>query len=223
MELKTNYEGTNLDNELNQRRRAQALSLFLDTKQAKYLEMVARTGSLLRIALGADKACTLSAEGIMHEIFCDIIDGTRVWDEDNYNLEQILWTNIRSEVSALTKKEKRYVLTSNSQEGDESESNQGMDEFINDKPDDIEGNIDAENIENYCSSVILKDDEDAQIVFNEMLTGKKQKQIAEYLGISVEKAETTIRGIKRKISKQIPFHMIENLPFKLINKIINQS
>lgn len=213
-----------MNNELNQRRRAEEISSFLEIKAETYLKMIKRINKLLSFYLGEDKADTIRAEGIMHEIFCDIIDGTRKWDMKKFNLEQVLWTDIRSEVSALAKKEKRYVLTytPQSEEGNNDDLN-AMDNLANTSPDAIEGMIDAETLENYCRDVILKDDIDEQIIFNEMLTWKKQKQIADELGISVEKAEKSVRNIRRKISKQIPYHMIKNLPIQLIDKILNQS
>jgi len=72
-------------------------------------------------------------------------------------------------------------------------------------------------------NTILKDNEDAQIVLNELLLSKTQKQIAEDLGLSVRESEYTIRKIRRNVSAQIPFHLLENLPADLKDKIINYN
>ncbi len=212
-----------MNNELNQGRRAKAVSLFLANDQKTYLDMIYKTQKMLGNFLGFDDSIPSLAEGIMHEIFGDIIDGTRAWDKDKWKLEQVLWKNIFSEVSARVKKEKRYVLSPDCDDGDSEGAIKSINNLINTPPEDIEGNIDAETIEEFCRDKILIDDEDAQIVFNEMLTGKKQKQIADYLGITVEVVENTIRNIRRKIAKQIPFYLIENLPIDLKDKILKQT
>ena len=207
--------------ELNQAGRAKAISSFLDTKRDTYLKMISKTRQLLTIYMGQGSLQFFNAEDIMHEIFSDIIDGTRTWDMDKWELEQVLWNVIYSEVSNLAKKERRYIPALNSPDEDDTEA--GMDKLVSTPPNDIEGSIDAEAIENYCMDVILKDNIDAQIVFNEMITGKKQKQIAEYLGISIIKTEDTIKYIRKKIKAQIPFHLIENLPFDLKDKLLNNK
>lgn len=212
-----------MDPENNQKQRAIAISTFIEQQQNTYLSILHRTKKMLGMYLGYSKKNTSLAEGLMNEVFSDIIDGTRKWDMEKLKLEQVLRMNVKSEVYARVKKELRYLSTPVVSNGYDEEPGKTFDDLINTPPADIEGKIDADAIENYCCNVILKDDLDAQIVFNEMLTGKKQQQIAAYLGITVEQAEIIIRSIRRLISKQIPNHLIENIPKQLKLKILNQK
>ncbi len=203
--------------------KAQAVTAFLSAKPERYLAMVYNVEKRLKFYLGEEKVSTALAKEVMSEVIFDVIDGKRKWDMNKFSAEQVLWYNIPSEVSALVKKELRYVPINGQTADDDDDNSNSIENLASTPAEDIEGNLDAENIENYCLDVIFKDDLDAQIVFNEMLKGMKQKQIAEDLGISIEQAESIIRNIKRKISKQIPYHMIENIPFKLKDKILNQT
>ena len=213
-----------------QSRRAAAIDSFLKTNKTAYWKMLNRIRKLLGIYLGYERTRTSIAKDIMNEIFGDIIDGTRAWDMEKSTIEQVLWANINSEVSNIARKEKKYVLIPafDYEENDNDNENnnhnpKGMDSLINTPPEDIEGKIDTNAIEDYCMNEILKDDEVAQIVFMEMCEDKKQKQIAAYLGYSIEKTKVILRNIRRKISKQIPYHLIENLPIDLIDKILKQK
>jgi DNA-directed RNA polymerase specialized sigma24 family protein len=205
------------------KQKAHAIKSFIDKQPDTYLNMLHKTRLRLGTALGFNSRATTLAEGIMNEVFSDIIAGIRKWDMEKLKLEQVLWMNLRSEVSARVKKEKRYLPTPVVSEIGEDEQGRNIDDLVNTKPEDIEGAIDAKTIEAYCFDVILKDDEDAQIIFNEMLEGKKQQQISNELGIAMEETETTIRGIRRKIAKQIPRYMLLNLSQSLREKILNQT
>ena len=129
----------------------------------------------------------------------------------------------RSEISNLAKKERRFVSANKPGNGENDDADPDFDFLINTRPEDVEGSIDAVAIEDYCMNTILNDDEDAQIVLNEMLSGKTQKQIAEDLGLTVRESENIIRKIRRNISSQIPFHLLENLPVDLKDKIISYN
>jgi hypothetical protein len=205
------------------KQKALAIKSFMDLQPDTYLNMVHRAKIRLGTALGFSSRTTTLAEDIMNEVFCDIISGTRKWDMEKFKLEQVLWENIRSEVSARAKKEIRYVLTPTISNGGDDESGRSIDDIISTKPEDVEGQVDAETIETYCCNVILKDDEDAQKVFNEMLNGKRQKDIADDLGMTVRETEAKIRNIRRMVSKQLPRYLMENLTKSLITKILNQT
>jgi hypothetical protein len=205
------------------KQRALAVESFSKNQQDTYLNILHRAKIKLGVALGFSTRVTTIAQGIMNEVFSDIIDGTRKWDMEKLKLEQVLRMNMKSEVSARVKKEIRYIPTPALNETGDDDTGRCMDDLINTKPEDVEGTVDAETIESYCYDIILKGDEDAQIVFNEMLTGKKQQQIAKELGITLDEAETTIRSIRRKISRELPRYMLENLPKLLITKILNQQ
>lgn len=204
------------------KQRAEEVEFFIKNKKNTYLNMVHKTKQRLGLALGFSPRITTLAEGIMNEVFSDIIDGTREWNMEKYKLVQVLWTNIKSEVSARVKKEKRFVPIFAASEANEN-NGKCIDDLINTKPEDIEGTIDAETIQSYCFDTILGNDEDAQIVLDEMLKGKKQKQIAEYLGTTPDEVEIKIRNIRRTVAKQLPQYMLENLPKSLITKILNQT
>ena len=62
-------------------------------------------------------------------------------------------------------------------ENESGDNNNDIDSIINIEPEDIEGIIDAESIERYCFEKILNGDRMGQIILNEMLEGKTQKQI----------------------------------------------
>lgn len=205
------------------KQKALAIKSFINEQPDTYLNMLHKAKLRLGLALGFNTRVTTLAEGIMNEVFSDIIAGTRKWDMEKHKLEQVLWMNLRSEISARVKKEKRYLPTQVVSEISEDEQGRSIDDLVNIKPEDVEGAIDAKTIESYCFDIILKDDEDAQIIFNEMLEGKKQQQISKELGITLEEAETTIRGIRRKIAKQIPRYMLSNLSKSLREKILNQT
>ena len=205
------------------KQRALAVESFTKNQQATYLNILYRAKIRLGMALGFSTRVTTIAQGIINEVFSDIIDGTREWDMGKLKLEQVLWMNMKSEVSARVKKERRYIPTPVINDTGEDDTGRCMDDLINTKPEDVEGTMDADNLENYCAKVILKDDEDAQIVFNEMLNGKKQKDIADDLGLTVRETEAKIRSIRRRVSKQIPHYMLENLNKSLITKIFNQT
>ena len=209
--------------EIIQSRRAAAIGSFLKTNGDTFLKMLNKIRKLLRIYLGYKGTNASIEKGIMNEILGDIIDGTRAWDMDKSTIEQVLWANINSEVFNFARKEKKYIFIPAAEYEENENSIKGMDLLINAPPEDIEGKIDTDAIENYCMNEILKDEEEAQIVFMEMCENKKQKQIASELGLSVEKTKGLIRNIKRKISKQIPYHLIENLPHDLIDKILKQK
>jgi len=204
------------------KQRAEAVEFFIKNQKDTYLNMVYKTKQRLGMALGFSLRIITLAEGIMNEVFSDIIDGTREWNMEKYKLEQVLWMNIKSEVSARVKKEKRFVPTMAASNADEDDG-KCVDDLINTKPEDVEGSVDAETIESHCFDIILKDDEDAQIVLNEMLKGKTQKEIADDLGLSIRESESKIRSIRRRVSRQLPRYMLENLPKSLITKILNQS
>jgi len=205
------------------KQKALAVQSFIKQQPDKYLNMVHNAKMRLGAALGFNSKTITLAEGIMNEVFSDIIAGTRAWDMEKHKLEQVLWMNMKSEVSARVKKEIRYIPTPAVNEMGEDDTGKSFDDLVYTKPEDVEGTVDAKTIESYCFGVILKDDEDAQIVFDEMLKGKKQKQIAEYLGTTTEEVEIKIRDIRRKIARQIPHYMLENLPKSLITKILNQK
>lgn len=211
-----------MDNELNMKK-AHAVAAFLNAKPERYLAMVYHTEKRLKFYLGEEKVTTALAEQVMSEVINDVIDDTRKWDMSKYSAEQVLWYNIRSEVSALVKKERRYVPVNGRIADVDDDNNNSIEDLASTPAEDIEGNIDAGNLEKYCLEIILKDDVDAQIVFLEMLQGKYQAEIADYTHYKVEEVEKIIRSIRRKISKQIPYHMIENIPFKLKDKILNQT
>ena len=193
---------------------------FINNNHDTYLNMIDWAQSMLCDFLGPQFIKSNTGEGIMHEVIGDLIDGTRKWEINKFTPEQMLWGNIKSEVSNVAKKEIRLVPTGKPP-GDNDEYNDDIDTLINTPPEDVEGEIDADEIENYCRDVILKDDIDAQIIFNEMLTGKTQKQIAEYLGLNADTIESSIRTIRRKISRQFPRHLLQNLPIDLKLKILN--
>lgn len=193
---------------------------FIKNNRDIYLKMIDWAQSMLCDFLGPQFIKSNTGEGIMHEVIGDLIDGTRKWEINKFTPEQMLWGNIKSEVSNVAKKEIRLVPTGKPP-GDNDEYNDDIDTIINTSPEDVEGEIDADEIENYCRDVILKDDIDAQIIFNEMLTGKTQKQIAEYLGLNTDTVESSIRTIRRKISRQFPRHLLQNLPIDLKLKILN--
>ncbi len=199
--------------------RRKAIQYFINSNRKSYLDMVEYARKELGIFLGLEFMKTCKAEEIMNEIFGDLIDGTRAWDMNKFKLEQIMWGCIDSEVSNLAKKEKRYVSVDIPHNNDDEDGNPKMDILINTKPQDIEGSIDADIIEKHCRDVILGDDEDAQIIFNEMIKEHKPKSISLDLGITADEAEITIRKIRRRISKNIPYHLLQNLPEDLIEKI----
>ncbi len=212
--------GDNLENSEQAKCRFSVIEEFISNHHDIYLKMIDWAQSMLCDFLGPQFIKSNTGEGIMHEVIGDLIDGTRKWEINKFTPEQMLWGNIRSEVSNVAKKEIRLVPTSKSP-GDNDEYNDDIDKLINTPPEDVEGLIDADEIENHCRDVILKDDIDAQIIFNEMLTGKTQKQIAEYLGLNVDKVESSIRTIRRKISRQFPRHLLQNLPIDLKLKMLN--
>ena len=201
--------------------RRKAIKDFINSNRKLYFDMIEYARKKLGIFLGPDFMKTCKAEEIMNEIFGDLIDGTRTWDMHNLKLEQIMWRCIDSEVSNLAKKEKRYVSVDNLRNSDDEDCNPKIDILINTEPDDIEGSIDADNLENYCRDVILAGDIDAQIILNEMIKDHKPKMISLDLGISESEAETAVRKIRRRISRNIPYHLIQNLPKDLIEKIQN--
>lgn len=204
------------------KQRAEAVEFFIKNQKDTYLNMVYKTKQRLGMALGFSPRITTLAEGIMNEVFSDIIDGTREWNREKYKLVQVLWMNIKSEVSARIKKEKRFVPTMALSKADEDDG-KCVDDLINTLPDDVEGSVDAETIESHCFDIILKDDEDAQIVLNEMLKGKTQKEIADDLGLSIRESESKIRSIRRRVSRQLPRYMLEHLPDLQKEKILNQK
>ncbi len=205
------------------KQRALAVESFSKNQQDTYLNILYRTKIRLGMALGFSSRITTIAQGIMNEVFSDIIDGTREWDMERLKLEQVLWINMKSEVSARVKKEIRYIPTPVINDTGEDDTGRCMDDLISTKPEDVEGTIDANTIESHCFDIILKDDEDAQIVLNEMLNGKKQKDIADDLGLTVRETEAKIRSIRRRVSNQIPHYMLKNLNKSLITKILNQT
>ena len=211
-----------MDNELNMEK-AQAVTAFLSAKPERYLAMVYNVEKRLKFYLGEEKVSTALAKEVMSEVIFDVIDGKRKWDMNKFSAEQVLWYNIPSEVSALVKKELRYVPVNGRIEDVDDDNSNSIENLASTPAEDIEGNIDAGNLEKYCLEIILKDDVDAQIVFLEMLQGKYQAEIADYTHYKVEDVEKIIRSIRRKISKKIPYHMIENIPFKLKDKILNQT
>jgi len=154
-----------------------------------------------------------------------LIDGTRPWDMDKHSLEQVVNQNLRSEISNLAKKEKRYVIIKDffDEDNEDDNYNTEMDKLVHTQAEDIEGKMDAEAILTFCNDKILKDDEDGKIVLDEMLQGKKQKDIASYLGITVEEAEVHIRRIRRKIRAELPSSLLKNIPENLINKMPNNK
>ena len=205
------------------KQRVLAVESFSKNQQDTYLNILYRTKIRLGMALGFSSRITTIAQGIMNEVFSDIIDGTREWDMGRLKLEQVLWMNMKSEVSARVKKEIRYIPTPVINDTGEDDIGRCIDDLINTKPEDIEGTMDADTLEDYCAKVILKGDEDSQIVFYDMIKEKKQQQISKELGITLDETETTIRSIRRRISREIPRYMLENLPKSLVTKILNQK
>lgn len=212
-----------MDNDNDFRYKAELINNFVKQCPKIYLGMINRAKKLLGLYLGFGEKYTSLAEGIMHEIFGDLIDGTRKWDVKELKLEQVLWTNIKSEVSNRVKKEKRYISTPAGKSVEYEQAEKNFDEIIVTPPDDIEGQIDAKELEDYIMNVIFKDDEDSQIILSEMLLVKKQKEIAEYLGLTVDEVEYKIRNIKRKISKNIPRYLLDNISTELKTKILKQQ
>ncbi len=210
-----------MNNDTNQNPRLNAISSFLVTQPGAYLNILNSIRKQLFICLGSDNGKIHCAEEIIQEVMGDLIDGTRSWDMKKYNIAQVLRMNAKSEISNLVKKECRYILTGNNPGRDDDDPDGDMDKLVNTLPDDIEGSIDAEEIENYCTDVILRDDEDAPYIFDDMLEGKTQKQISVNLGIPLNKVENTIRKIRRNISQKLPIHFLENIPLELKLKILN--
>ncbi len=149
-----------MDNALNMKK-AHAVAAFLSAKPERYLAMVHHTEKRLKFYLGEEKVSTALAEQVMSEVISDVIVDTRKWDMNKYSAEQVLWYNIPSEVSALVKKELRYVPINGQTADDDDDNSNSIENLASTPAEDIEGNIDAENIENYCLDVIFKDDLDA--------------------------------------------------------------
>ena len=208
--------------EIIQSRKA-AIESFLRTNGETYWRMLNKIRKLVGMYLGYERTNLSIEKGIMNEIFADIIDGTRAWDMEKVSIEQALWANINSEVFNFVRKEKKYTFIPAAEYGETEDTIKGMDMLINTPAEDIEGKMDRVAIEKYCMNEILNDDDEAQLIFLQMCENKKQKQIADYMVMPVEKTERLIRNIRRKISKQIPYHLIENLPNELIEKILNQK
>ncbi len=209
--------------EIIQSRKA-AIESFLRTNGETYWRMLNKIRKLVGMNLGYERTNLSIEKGIMNEIFADLIDGTRAWDMEKVSIEQALWANINSEVFNFVRKEKKYTFIPAAEYGETEDSIKGMDLLINTPAEDIEGKMDRDAIEKYCMNEILNDDDDeAQLIFLQMCENIKQKQIADYMRMPVEKTERLIRNIRRKISKQIPYHLIENLPNELIEKILNQK
>lgn len=198
---------------------------FLEQKGNEYLRLIKIIEFQLLRKLGKKYKRTNTAEDIFQEILCDLLDGTRAWDVDSKSLQEVIKFNISSEISNIRKKEMRIQLLScqNENDGNDDFDYNGLDELINTKPEDIESIIDTDSIRRYSIDVILQDDPDGQIVLDEMFKDKKQKQIADYLGISVDEAEIIIRRIRRKILKEIPPYLIEIFPDDLMTKYINKK
>ena len=206
--------------EIIQSRRAEIES-FLKSNDDTYLRMLNKIRMRLGIYLGYERTNFSIEIGIMNEIMGDILDGTRTWDMEKSTIEQVLWSNINSEVFNFARKEKKYVFIPSAEYADNDNNIRGMDLLINCPPVDIEGEIDAKAIEAFCFDKIFKDDDDAQIILDEMMKCKKQKEIADYLGIPVKKMEMKIRSIRSKIRMQLPPYLLENIPVDLKNKIRN--
>ena len=209
--------------ESNPNQRLEAIKDLIEKRPGDYLRMVEKAEKTLAFYLGTDYMKTNFAEEILHEVFCDLIDGTRCWDLDKYTIDQVVFMDIKSEISNLTKKEKRYITVNEYNENESGDNNNDIDSIINIEPEDIEGIIDAESIERYCFEKILNGDRMGQIILNEMLEGKTQKQIAEFMGITVEAAAVHIQRIRRKIRNKLPGFLLKNIPKELINKIQNNK
>ncbi len=178
----------------------------------EFLRMTDYTHRLMLVRLGKEFMKTNKAEDILHEVIGDLIDGTRAWDMEKITIKQAFYMNIKSEVDWLVKKERRYYSIKEDEDTDDENYKPALNKITSPAYFDFDGEIDAERIKDYCFNEILKDDEDGQIVLDEMLNNMKQKQIAEYLGISVDEAEVIVARVRRNIRKKLPVSFLLNTP-----------
>jgi hypothetical protein len=197
-------------------KRREIRKLIYETPK-RYLNVLKFTENQMMTALGKENIKTQRAEEMLHEVIADLIDGTRKWDPEKHNLEQVMMMNLKSEIDGLKKKEKRYILVDTCE--DEETGCSMIDKLIHSPPLDIEGGMDAEELLNYIINVIFEGQRTEQTVVYELTKWKTQKQIAKYLNISVDKAEILIAKVRRNIRKKLPISYLENIPINLLNKI----
>lgn len=204
----------------NYKPKLQAIKDLIKKRPNDYLRMLRKTEILLSISLGNKYNETIRPQGILNEVFSDLIDGTRAWDMEKLSLDQVVFMNIRSEVSCLAKKERRFTTYEENTDEENENSINKLDNIIYTEPPDIEGEMDAKAMQDFIFNEILKEDDEGGLVLIEMLEGFTQKEIAEKLGTTVDKTEVHIRRVRRKIISHLNNGLFENIPRSILSKIL---
>jgi RNA polymerase sigma factor (sigma-70 family) len=195
-----------------------AIKELIEERPEDYLMMIKKTEKTMTAYLGKDSAKTFRAQDVLHEVFGDLLTGTRKWDMEKHTLEQVVFMDMRSEMYNIARKQKKYI-TLGGKNNESDDFNQEMDKIIYTRPPDVEGSIDAEELRRSIFEDIISDDEKGKLILTEMILGKPQKQIASELGMSVEETENHIQKVRRRIRKNLPKEKIENIPDDIINEM----
>ncbi len=168
-----------------------------------YLKLIARVDQAIRKWKLHHRAKFIEAPDLVHEAITKICDSKRAWDAERHPiLEDFIYCVVISLIKNYERKSKKFVyacdLTGKNNEEDEEYDyfetvpSETMDE-INSKEER------GELIERMYQ--ILGDETEEYCVFDEIIKGNKNQEIATSLGIEVREVENIKKRIVRKIKK----------------------
>ncbi len=176
---------------------------ILQEHPEKYNGWIFFADLLMNFFLHEVKNHCFTAEDIVHELITKIIEGKRKWNREKYPaLDIYMKMCIKSDILNLYNKNKRRK-TDCSYEFENSDDEENAD---NSFFDSIESNTYADPLKEYTEkeriemiNKKLEDDEECWCVFDEMLKGNKNQEIAIILGLSVNEVVNIKKRIIRKI------------------------
>jgi RNA polymerase sigma factor (sigma-70 family) len=169
--------------------------------KASYKRWLQYADRLLKFKTGGRFARCYTAEDIVYEIISKTLTGVIKWDTGRVpSLNTFMFYQVKSSIANIYKKENNLVHIYNEEEGDEEEY-RDLTEYLNPvKKEDFENRMDAEEVIGECRKELDGDDE-AGIVFEEILKGNFNREISRDYGLSINRVETIKTRIKRKLDR----------------------
>ncbi|MBK8946952.1 MAG: sigma-70 family RNA polymerase sigma factor [Ignavibacteriae bacterium] len=134
---------------------------------------------------------------LINEIITKTACGIRKYKPD-ININAFIKETAKSEVSNYCKKKKEYIISNYTINEEEDYDENILDNYTGECYKEPFTDTEIEDFINKAI-IILKDDEEASIVFLEMQITVKRSELAENLGLTVIEVTNILKRIKRKL------------------------
>ncbi|MCX6168350.1 MAG: hypothetical protein NTX65_03355 [Ignavibacteriales bacterium] len=178
---------------------AQNLERLIEANDGTYKRWIAHADKLLHIFLAGRTKLKYQADDIVHSIILKLLVEKRKWDYQKYpDFGKYFCLLIKSEVSNLAKFEEKFIEIEEDEEEPEDSVELFIDRNRNLSLEEILNSQDALELESRCMK-LLEGDDDALLVFLELMEGRSNKETAESLGVEISFVENTKKRIRRRL------------------------